>query len=128
MVMIKKPGKHWPNILRGHLFHLKKSDMSHSMAKSCSKPQSTMTISRKISKVLMFWIHLLICMIGTQRSCDFIALVTAHIPPKHKQYIRRYGRLCNTPYSNYNWKQRSCKVKKYSSRSRSPHSIMIKEV
>ena len=25
---------------------------------------------------------------------DFIALVTAHIPPKHKQYIRRYGRLC----------------------------------
>lgn len=22
---------------------------------------------------------------------DFIALVTAHIPPKHKQYIRRYG-------------------------------------
>jgi hypothetical protein len=24
---------------------------------------------------------------------DFIALVTAHIPPKHKQYIRRYGRL-----------------------------------
>jgi len=22
---------------------------------------------------------------------DFIALVTAHIPPKNKQYIRRYG-------------------------------------
>ena len=22
---------------------------------------------------------------------DFIALATAHIPPKHKQYIRRYG-------------------------------------
>ena len=35
---------------------------------------------------------------------DFIALVTAHIPPKHKQYIRRYGRLC--------------KAKEYSSRSR----------
>jgi len=24
-------------------------------------------------------------------ACDFIADVTAHIPPKHKQYIRRYG-------------------------------------
>lgn len=24
-------------------------------------------------------------------ALDFIALVTAHIPPKHKQYIRRYG-------------------------------------
>ena len=49
---------------------------------------------------------------------DFIALVTAHIPPKHnlqlrwspivvkkgEQYIRRYGRLC--------------KAKEYSSRSR----------
>ena len=34
----------------------------------------------------------------------FIALVTAHIPPKHKQYIRRYGCLC--------------KAKEYSSRSR----------
>ena len=35
---------------------------------------------------------------------DSIALVTAHIPPKHKQYIRRYGRLCI--------------AKEYSSRSR----------
>ena len=24
-------------------------------------------------------------------AVEFIALVTAHIPPKHKQYIRRYG-------------------------------------
>jgi len=24
-------------------------------------------------------------------ALDFIADVTAHIPPKHKQYIRRYG-------------------------------------
>jgi hypothetical protein len=50
-----------------------------------------MTISRKISKVSTSWIHHFIRIIGTQRSCDFIALVTAHIPPKHKQYIRRYG-------------------------------------
>ena len=25
------------------------------------------------------------------KASDFIALVTAHIPPKNKQYIRRYG-------------------------------------
>ena len=37
-------------------------------------------------------------------AVEFIALVTAHIPPKHKQYIRRYGRLC--------------KAKEYSSRTR----------
>ena len=33
-------------------------------------------------------------------ALDFIALVTSHIPPKHKQYMRRYGCLCtqrNTP-------------------------------
>jgi hypothetical protein len=28
---------------------------------------------------------------GAFNVLDFIALVTAHIPPKHKQYIRRYG-------------------------------------
>ena len=32
-------------------------------------------------------------------ALDFIALATAHIPPKYKQLIRRYG----SPYKNYNW-------------------------
>ena len=50
-----------------------------------------MIISRRTFVYLMLWIHFLICIIGTQRSCDFIALVTSHIPPKHKQLIRRYG-------------------------------------
>ena len=37
---------------------------------------------------------------------DFIALVTSHIPPKHKQYIRRYGRLCKAKEYSFSkpWK------------------------
>ena len=37
-------------------------------------------------------------------ALDFIAEVTCHILPKHKQYVRRYGRLC--------------KAKEYASRTR----------
>ena len=49
-------------------------------------------------------------------ALDFIAEVTAHIPPKNKQYIRRYGCLC--------------KAKDYASRTRgiwdrSPHIVKL---
>ena len=49
-------------------------------------------------------------------ALDFIAEVTSHIPPKHKQYIRRYGCLCN--------------AKEYSSRTRGiwdlyPHIVRL---
>ena len=34
-------------------------------------------------------------------ALDFIAFVTVHIPPKHKQYIRRYGRYSSRTRSKW---------------------------
>ena len=51
--------------------------MKRFIVKFCLKHQNIMITLRKISESLML--------------LAFIALVTAHIPPKHKQLIRRYG-------------------------------------
>ena len=39
---------------------------------------------------------------------DFIALVTAHIPPKHKQYIRRYGLYSSRSRGKWKEKEHLC--------------------
>jgi hypothetical protein len=41
---------------------------------------------------------------------DFIALVTAHIPPKHKQYIRRYGLYSSRSRGKWKEKEHLCRL------------------
>ena len=41
---------------------------------------------------------------------DFIALVTTHIPPKNKQYIRRYGLYSSRGRGKWNEKEHLCRL------------------
>jgi hypothetical protein len=43
-------------------------------------------------------------------ALDFIALVTAHIPPKHKQYIRRYGLYSSRNRGKWKEKKHLCRL------------------